>query len=97
MTSRIESRRKAYRFILKKIKSIDIVKKYRLNQIANDTDCISLDDLIGLTESTEDPSPQFVTSLKEFLQGTANEKGIDHYLVRPFRNKTIHYSRITHS
>ncbi len=92
MKERIESRKKAYSFVSKKVKELGFTHNYRLSKIGNDIDYISLNDVIGLKEGTNDPPLQLVTSLKKLLQGTANETEIDHYFTQPFyRSKTKSY------
>ncbi len=89
MTSRIESRKRAYSYILKKAEELNLIDNYRHSKIANGIDYISLNDLIELKEGTCDPPLQFVTILKKLLQGTINETEIDKYLVQPFIDKNL--------
>ena len=93
MKERIESRKKAYSFVLKKAKELGFAHNYRLSKIGNDIDYISLNDLIGLKEGTNDPPLQLVTSLKKLLQGTANETEIDQYLIQPFIDQSQNHTR----
>jgi hypothetical protein len=93
LKERIESRKKAYSFILKKVKELDFANNYRLGKISNDIDYMSLNDLIGLKEGTNDPPLQLVTSLKKFLRGTANETEIDQYLIQPFIDQSPNHTK----
>jgi len=89
LTGRIESRKKAYSYILKKLKELDPASNYRLSIIVNGIDYISLNHLIELKEGTSDPPLQLVTNLKKILQLTTSEVEIDKYLIQPFQDKNL--------
>ena len=93
LTGRIESRKRAYSYILKKAKELDLAGNYRHSKVANGIDYISLNNLIELKEGTSDPPLQLVTSLKNLLKGITNETEIDKYLVQPFIDQNLNPNR----
>ena len=84
MKNQIKSRKKAYSFILKKVKELNLASNCKSSKITDFIDYISINDLIELKESIVNPSQQLVTDLKKPLQGAASESEIDRYFVRPF-------------
>ncbi|MFC1875007.1 hypothetical protein ACFLY3_02485 [Chloroflexota bacterium] len=93
MKDQIASRTKAYSFILKKVKEIDLAGNYRSSKITDFIDYISINDLIELKEGISNPSQQLVTNLKKLLQGATNEAEIDRYLVRPFIDQDSNHTK----
>jgi len=93
LKERIESRKKAYSLVLKKIKELGFAHNYRLNKIGNDIGYISLNDGIGSKEGTNDPPLQLVTSFKKLIQGTANETEIDQYLIQAFIDQSPNHTK----
>ncbi len=93
MKERIESRKKAYSFVLKKAKELGFAYNYRLSKIGNDIDYISLNDLIELKEGASDPPQQLVNSLRKLLQGTSSEAEIDKYLIQPFIDQSPNHTK----
>jgi hypothetical protein len=94
LIDRIESRKRAYSYLLKKARELNLASKYRDKKIANDIGYISLNELTELKEGKSDPPLQVVASLKKLLRGTVNETEIDNYLVRPFVDQNLSPDRI---
>jgi hypothetical protein len=80
---------------MEKVKNLELHSGYKLREMANGVDYISLNDLIGLKEGTSDPPPQLVATLKKLLKSVTNETEIDQYLVQPFGRTKRKSSRST--
>ena len=87
MTSRRESRKKAYHYIVAQVKKLNLNLDRTSEKITNDVDYISLNDLIGLKDGLTDPPQKLVVALKKLLKSVTNEVEIDKYLVKPFHNE----------
>ena len=87
MTTRGESRKIAYQYIVKQSKKLNLKLSLTSDEILKDIN-ISLNELIRLKEGLDDPSPELVQALKKLLLGVATVVEIDKYLVRPFQPKT---------
>lgn len=88
MTTRGESRKIAYQYIVKQSKKkLNLRLSLTSDEVLKDIN-ISLNELIRLKEGRDDPSPELVQALKKLLLGVATVVEIDKYLVRPFQPKT---------
>ena len=87
MTTRGESRKIAYEYIVKQSKKLNLKLSLTSVEVLKDIN-ISLNELIRLKEGLDDPSPELVQALKKLLLGVATVVEIDKYLVRPFQPKT---------
>ena len=87
MTTRSESRKIAYQFIIVQSKKPNLKLSVTSDEVIKDVN-ISLDELIRLKEGLDDPSPELVRALKKLLLGVVTEAEIDKYLVRSFQPKT---------
>ena len=87
MTTRGESRKIAYQYIVKQSKKLNLKLSLTSDEVLKDIN-ISLNELIRLKEGLDDPSPELVQALKKLLLGVATVVEIDEYLVRPFQPKT---------
>ncbi len=88
MTSRRESRKRAYHYIITQATKLNLDLSRISDKAAADANYISLNDLVGLKEGLTDPTQQLVVALKEILKGVTSEVEIDEYLVKPFHTKT---------
>ena len=86
MTTRGESRKIAYQYIIKQSKKLNLKLSHTSDEVLKDIN-ISLEELLGLKEGLADPSPELVQALKKLLLGVATEAETDKYLVRPFQPK----------
>ncbi|MCK4696667.1 MAG: hypothetical protein KAT53_00015 [Dehalococcoidia bacterium] len=87
MTTRGESRKIAYQYIVKQSKKLNLRLSLTSDEVLKDIN-ISLNELIKLKEGLDDPSPELVQALKKLLLGVATVVEIDKYLVRPFQPET---------
>ncbi len=87
MTTRGESRKIAYQYIVKQSKKLNLELVLTSDEVLKDIN-ISLNELIRLKEGLDDPSPELVQALKKLLLGVATVVEMDEYLVRPFQPKT---------
>lgn len=87
MTTRGESRKIAYQYIVKQSKELNLKMSLTSDEVLKGIN-ISLNELIRLEEGLDDPSPELVQALKKLLLGVATVVEIDRYLVRPFQSKT---------
>lgn len=87
MTTRGESRKIAYQYIVEQSKKPNLKLSLTSDEVLKDIN-ISLNELIRLKEGLDDPSPELVQALKKLLLGVATVVEIDKYLVRPFQPKT---------
>jgi len=87
LTTRGESRKIAYEYIVKQSKKLNLKLSLTSVEVLKDIN-ISLNELIRLKEGLDDPSPELVQALKKLLLGVATVVEIDKYLVRPFQPKT---------
>ncbi len=87
MTTRGESRKIAYQYIVKQSKKLNLKLSHTSDEVLKDIN-ISLNELIRLKEGLDDPSPELVRALKKLLLGVVSEAEIDKYLVSPFSPKT---------
>ncbi len=87
MTTRGESRKIAYQYIVKQSKKLNLRLSLISDEVLKDIN-ISLNELIRLKEGLDDSSPELVQALKKLLLGVATVVEIDKYLVRPFQPKT---------
>ena len=81
MTSRRESRKRAYYYIITQAAKFDVDLSRTSDKAVADANYISLNDLVGLKEGLADPTQQLVIALKELLKSVANEVEIDEYTV----------------
>ncbi len=88
MTTRGESRKIAYQYIVKQNKKLNLKLSRTSDEVMNDVNNISLNELMRLKEGLADPSLELVQALKKLLLGVATGAEIDKYLVRPFQLKT---------
>lgn len=88
MTSRRESRKRAYHYIITQATKLNLDLNRTSDKAAADANYISLNDLVGLKEGLTDPTQQLVVALKKVLKSVASELEIDEYLVKPFHTKT---------
>ncbi len=88
MTSRRESRERAYHYIITQATKLNLDLSRTSDKAATDANYISLNDLVGLKEGHTDPTQQLVVALKKLLVSIASEVEIDEYLVKPFHTKT---------
>ena len=88
MTSRRESRKRAYHYIITQATKLNLDLSRTSDKAAADANYISLNDLVGLKEGLTDPTQQLVGALKKLLKSVASEVEIDEYLVKPFHTKT---------
>lgn len=88
MTSRRESRKRAYHYIITQATKLNLDLNRTSDKVAADANYISLNDLVGLKEGLTDPTQQLVVALKKVLKSVASELEIDEYLVKPFHTKT---------
>ncbi len=87
MTTRGESRKIAYQYIVEQSKKPNLKLSPTSEEVIKDVN-ISLNELIRLKEGLDDPSPELVRALKKLLLGVVSEAEIDKYLVRPVQPKT---------
>ena len=87
MSTRGESRKIAYQYIVKQSKKLNIKLSLTSDEVLKDIN-ISLNELIRLKEGLDDPSPELIRVLKKLLLGIVSEAEIDKYLVSPFQPKT---------
>ena len=87
MTTRGESRKIAYQYIVEQSKKPNLKLSLTSDEVVKDVN-ISLDELMRLKEGLDDPSPELVRALKKLLLGVVSEAEIDKYLVSPFQPKT---------
>ena len=88
MTSRRESQKRAYHYIITQATKLNLDLSRISDKAAADANYISLNDLVGLKEGLADPNQQLVVALKNLFKGVASEVEIDEYLVTPFHTKT---------
>ena len=88
MTSRRESRKRAYHYIITQGTKLNLDLSRTSDKAAADANYISLNDLVGLKEGLTGPTQQLVVALKKLLKSVASEVEIDEYLVKPFHTKT---------
>ena len=88
MTSRRESRKRAYHYIITQATKLNLDLSRTSDKAAADANYISLNDLVGLKEGLTDPTQQLVVALKKLLKSVTSEVEIDEYLVKPFHTKT---------
>ena len=87
MSTRGESRKIAYQYIVKQSKKLNIKLSLTSDEVLKDIN-ISLNELIRLKEGLDDPSPELIRVLKKLLLGIVSEAEIGKYLVSPFQPKT---------
>jgi len=87
LTTRGESRKIAYQYIVEQSKKPNLKLSVTSEEVIKDVK-ISLDELMRLKEGLDDPSPELVRALKKLLLGVVSEAEIDKYLVSPFQPKT---------
>jgi len=88
LTSKRESRKRAYHYVVRQTKKLDLNLMHGSDKTITDINYISLGDLVGLKEGLADPAQELVVTLKELLKDVASEAEIDEYLVKPFGPET---------
>ena len=86
LTTRIESRKIAYQYIVKQSKKLNLKLNLTSGEALKDIN-ISLNELIRLKEGLDDPSPELIRALKKLLLGIVSEAEIDKYLISAFQPK----------
>jgi len=88
LTSRRESRKRAYHYIITQATKLNPDLSRTSDKAAVDVNYVSLNDLVELKEGLTDPTQQLVAALKKLLKSVVSEVEIDEYLAKPFRTKT---------
>ena len=84
MTSRCESRTRAYHYVVERAQKVNWDLAAETNRKTADAYFISLDDLTWLKEGLSDPSRELVAVCKQLFRRVASEAEIDSYLATPF-------------
>jgi len=86
LTTRSESRKIAYQYIVEQSKKPSLKLSLTSDEVLKDIN-ISLNELIRLKEGQDDPSPELVRAFKKLLLGVVSEAETDKYLISPFLPK----------
>ena len=87
MLSSEEKRKKAYEYIVEKLRQLERDRKYATDERINDVNLISQAEIEELKKEITEPPIELVAVLKKLLQHVVSESEIDEHLVKPFLAK----------
>ena len=84
MLSSEEKRKKAYEYMVEKLRQLERDRKYSTDERINDVNLISLAEIEELKKGITDPPIELAAVLKKLLQHVTSESEIDEPLVKAF-------------